>query len=194
MLRQNVGGLTPIEKFRSYLLLLARIQLRHEFCSRVDPSDIVQQTLLQAHAALDQFRGHSEAELAAWLRQILARNLVKVQRDHYRAKRDVRRERSIENALGESSLRLEKWVAADQPGPAENAQRLERMFHLAESLELLVPSQRDALLLHYFQGMSLAQVAKQLDRSIPAVAGLVHRGLKRLRKIFAELDEPKVGR
>jgi DNA-directed RNA polymerase specialized sigma24 family protein len=67
-----------LEHYRDYLRLLARL----------DPSDIVQQTLLQAHQALDQFQGEGDAALAAWLRQILARNLAMALRDHARAKRD----------------------------------------------------------------------------------------------------------
>jgi RNA polymerase sigma-70 factor (ECF subfamily) len=94
-----------LERYRAYLRLLARMLLDPRLQSKLDPSDVVQQTLLQAHQARNDFRGRSEAELAAWLRQILARNLAHAVRDLGRAKRDIGRERSLEAALDASSAR-----------------------------------------------------------------------------------------
>ena len=75
------------DRFRSYLRVLAKMQLDERLRSKLDPSDVVQQTLLQAHRALDDFRGGTDAEMAAWLRQILARNLAHSVRDFGRDKR-----------------------------------------------------------------------------------------------------------
>src|SRR5437764_14385854 len=96
----------PLGRFRSYLRLLARLHLDPRLRGKVDPSDLVQQTLLQAHRARDTFRGHSEAELAGWLRQILARNLAHAVRDPTRARRDVARQRSPEPAPDQCTPRL----------------------------------------------------------------------------------------
>ena len=85
-----------IDNFRSYLNLMARMQLDRRLQSKLDSSDIVQQTMLQAHRAQGNFRGSSDKQLAAWLRQILARNVYHATRDYQRDKRDVRNERSIE--------------------------------------------------------------------------------------------------
>src|SRR5438876_4777969 len=95
-----------LERFREYLRLLARLQLDPRWQAKLDPSDIVQQTLLQAYEARDQFRGRNTAERAAWLRQILARVLANAVRNLSRAKRDAGRERSLEAALSQSSSRL----------------------------------------------------------------------------------------
>src|ERR1700731_1008880 len=83
-----------LEEFRSYLLLLARMQLDPGPRNRIDPSDIVQQTLLEAHAKADQFHGDDSA-LAAWLRQALVNNLRDAWRALRRDKRDVRREQAL---------------------------------------------------------------------------------------------------
>jgi RNA polymerase sigma-70 factor (ECF subfamily) len=113
--------------------------------------------MLQAHRAWKDFRGTTEGELAAWLRQILARNLAHAGRDHRRAKRDVARERSLEASLNESSARLQAWLAADQSSPSQKAERQERELRLAEALASLPEAQRDAVELHYWQGWTLAQ-------------------------------------
>jgi RNA polymerase sigma-70 factor (ECF subfamily) len=88
-------GLSPLslESHRDYLRLLARLQLDPRLRAKVDASDVVQQTLLQAHQTWDQFRGRSEGELGQWLRRILARTLSHAGRDLRRARRDVARER-----------------------------------------------------------------------------------------------------
>lgn len=174
-------------RLRSYLRLLAGLQLDPRLQAKLDPSDLVQQTLLQAYQALDQFRGTSEAELAAWLRQILARTLANATRDLHRARRDVARERSLEAAIEASSARLEAWLAAGQPSPGEQAGRNEQLARLAEALAELPQAQRQALELHYLRGWTVAEVAGELGRSTTAVVGLVHRGLKQLRSRLQEL-------
>src|SRR5262245_56948084 len=109
---------SPLERFREYLCLLARMRLDPQLQAKLDASDIVQQTLLEAHQGRAQFRGRTDAEYAAWLRQILARNLSNALRDFRRARRDVSRERSIDRAIDESSARLENWLAAEQSCPS----------------------------------------------------------------------------
>jgi RNA polymerase sigma-70 factor (ECF subfamily) len=173
-----------LERFRAYLRLLARMHLDPRLQSKLDPSDVVQQTLLQAHQARTDFRGRSEAELTAWLRQILARNLAHAVRDLGRAKRDVGRERSLEAALDASSARLEAWLAAEQSSPSQQAHHNEQVARLAEAMEELPEAQREALVLHYWQGQSLAEIGQQLGRTPAAVAGLLHPGLKHLRTLL----------
>jgi RNA polymerase sigma-70 factor (ECF subfamily) len=175
-----------LERFRAYLRLLARLHLDPRLQGKLDPSDVVQQTLLQAHQALEQFRGTRDAERAAWLRQILARNLAMAVRDFARAKRDLARERSLEAALAESSSRLGAWLAAEQSSPSEKAERNEQALRLAEALEQLPEAQREALVLQHWQGWSLAQIGEHLGRSPEAVAGLLKRGLKQLRCLLQE--------
>src|SRR5260370_14818068 len=111
-----------VQRFRDYLRLLARLHLGDRLRGKVEASDVVQQTLLEAHQKLDQFRGHSDAELAAWLRRLLACTLADVLRAHGRARRDVAREQPLA-ALEASSARLEAWLAAEQSSPTERAAR-----------------------------------------------------------------------
>jgi RNA polymerase sigma-70 factor (ECF subfamily) len=177
-----------LDGYRDYLLMLARVELHAQLRSKLDPSDIVQQTLLEAHRHREQFRGETSGELAAWLRQILARQLVDALRGFRRAKRDVRQERSLEDSLGQSSQRLGAWLTADAPSPSQIAQRHERALRLAAALEQLPDSQREALILQHWHGWSLARIADQMGRTPAAVAGLLKRGLRQLRTLLPEDD------
>jgi RNA polymerase sigma-70 factor, ECF subfamily len=177
-----------LERFRAYLRLLARLHLAPQLRGKLDPSDIVQQTLLQAFQAINQFRGQSEAEWAAWLRQILVHNLAQALRDFGRAKRDLAREQSLQAAVDASSARLEAWLIADQSSPSHRAEQGEQALLLAEALEKLPESQREALVLQHWQGLSLAEIGAHLGRSPEAVAGLIKRGLKQLRQLMQERE------
>jgi RNA polymerase sigma-70 factor (ECF subfamily) len=175
-----------LERCRPYLRLLARLQLGPRLQGKLDPSDVVQQTLLEAHKKREQFRGSSEEEWLAWLRQGLAHNLADALRALGRAKRDAARERSLEAALAHSSLRLGQWFIDKQPSPSQEAERHERALLLAEAMATLPEAQREALLLRYWEDWPLAEIARHLGRTPGAAAGLLKRGLQHLRTLLNE--------
>jgi len=177
-----------LEQFRDYLVLLARLQLDARLRRKLDPSDVVQQTLLEAYRKRHQFRGQDQAALAAWLRRMLLHNLADALRDHGRAKRDLAAERSLEAALDDSSARLQALLAAGGSSPSEQAVRHEEQFRLAAALTQLPEPQREAVVLHHLQDRTLAEVAELLGRSEAAVAGLLHRGLRKLRELLHERE------
>jgi RNA polymerase sigma-70 factor (ECF subfamily) len=177
-----------LEQFRAYLGLLARAQLDPRLQAKLDPSDVVQQTLLEAHQALDQFRGRTQEERLAWLRQILVRNLANAVRDFGREKRDVAREQSLEAAVRQSSAHLEAWLAVEQSSPSEQAQRHEEAARLGAALADLPDLQREVVTLRHFQGWSLNDISRHIGRSSAAVAGLLHRGLEQLRAKLHERE------
>jgi RNA polymerase sigma-70 factor (ECF subfamily) len=176
-----------LDGFREYLRLLARLQLRANLAGKIDLSGVVQQTLLEAYQARDGFP-LDPAQQAAWLRRALANNLTdEIRRLGSRGKERVE-EQSLEQALEASSARVEAWLAREESTPGRKAVRKEQLSRLAETLLQLPEDQRQAVELHHLQGMSLAGVGQQLGRSREAVAGLVFRGLKKLRSLLAKKE------
>jgi RNA polymerase sigma-70 factor (ECF subfamily) len=165
---------------------LARLRLDPRLKGKPDASDVVQQTLLQAHANLGQFRGQSEPEMVAWLRQILANVLAGSVRAFATEARDVVREQSLEAGLEESAARLEVWLAADQSSPSQRVIHFEQLARLADALAQLPADQREAVELHHLQNCSVADVAERMQRTKPAVIGLLFRGLQKLRRLLDE--------
>ena len=178
-----------LERFRAYLNLLARLHLDPRLRGKIDLSGVVQQTLLEAHQELTRAGCIPDAILARLVRRLLVNNLADEVRKCCAEKRDVNRERSLEAALEESSARLEASLANGQASPSELAERNEELLSLAEALSALPEPQRQAVELHYLQGWSLADIARHLERSTSAVAGLLHRGLDKLRTRMIQPDE-----
>jgi RNA polymerase sigma-70 factor (ECF subfamily) len=149
----------------------------------------VQQTLLEAFEARRQSPAAGAAAPAAWLRRILANNLTDEVRRLTAAGRDVGRERSLEQALGASSARLEGWLAAEQSSPSQRAMRAEGASALAAALARLPDDQRAAVEAHHLHGLPLAEVAARLGRTKGATAALLFRGLKKLRQLLDDGGE-----
>ncbi len=177
-----------LNQFRSYLYLLARADLGPKLQLDIDASDLVQQTLMDAHAKKDQFRGDTDAERAAWLRQILSHNLADALRHQHRAKRDVSRQQPLEAAIDDSFCRAESWLAARQSSPSQHVSKQEELLRLSDALTELPDAQRDAVILRHLQGLSLVEAARQLGRTESAVAGLIYRGLNKLHDLLDERE------
>jgi len=94
--RAAPASIADLERYRPYLMLLARGQVAPRLQDPLDVSGIVQQTFLEAHEKIGQFRGGAgAAQLAGWLRQILAHNLADALRGLGAAKRDLNRRVSL---------------------------------------------------------------------------------------------------
>ncbi len=175
-----------LERQRNYLTLLARLHLPPRLRSKLDPSDIVQRTLLKAHQNLEQFRGQTAAELAAWLRRILANTLTDAVREFDGQGRDLGQERSLEQTIAASSARLEALLAGSGTSPSAGAVREEELARLATALAKLPDDQRAAVELHHLQGCAVQEIAREMQRTEASVAGLLRRGLAQLREVLRE--------
>lgn len=184
-----LDGLPLLESCRSYLRLLTRLHLGDDLRGRVDPSDVVQQALLQAVRGWEQFQGGTPAERIVWLRRILGRTLANFRRDQQAQKRDVRRE-GMQARLDQSAARLESLLPADGTSPSRGAARAEELLRLANALENLPEEQREAVTRRYMRGDTLADISAAMNKSTAAVAGLLQRGLRNLRTALSPSELP----
>jgi RNA polymerase sigma-70 factor, ECF subfamily len=188
MTHTSAGSVRDIEEYRSYLHLLAEARLDHRLRGKLDPSDIVQETLLHAHQAWGTFRGTNERALAAWLRQILARNLLHSVRDLHCAKRDIDREVPLQAAIDESADHLEQWAVDKEATPFTNVLGIEQLVEMAEAIKDLPDEIRRAVVLYYWEERSLAEIGEYLGCSGSTVAGLLRCGLQQLRTRLKRAD------
>lgn len=184
MLRDDEGPDRPLETYREYLRILARMNLDQRLRQRIDPSDIVQQTLLKAHGKRDQYRGTTAAEQAAWLRAILVNQIADALRKFGR--QGGARDRSLEEAVEQSSAVLEGLLAAEQSSPSQKFVRQERILQMVEMMTRLPEDQRTALELRHLQGLTVPDAAERMGKSPSAVASLLYRGMKSLREMMEE--------
>jgi RNA polymerase sigma-70 factor, ECF subfamily len=189
MIRDRRFRPEDLEQYRKFLHLRARLQMPPRLQGKLDPSDLVQETLLQAQEKLGQFRGRTEAELAGWLRTILRNTLALAARRFQAEARDVTRECLLGAAVETSAVLLKVWPAARPLAPDEYAVHDEQVRRLTDALGELLPDQRRAIELHHLEGRTVAEVARHLHRSKEAAAGLLSRGLKKLRLLLVERDE-----
>jgi len=171
-----------LELYRSYLTLLARLQISRRLQGKVDAADLVQETFLKAHRHFVQFCGMTESELVSWLRQILATTLANLVRHYYSAqRRDVRLERELAADLDQSSRVLDGGLLAKQSSPSQRAARREQAVVLADALGQLQEDYREVVILRQLQGLSFPEVARHMGRTVDSVKKLWARALAQLR-------------
>jgi RNA polymerase sigma-70 factor (ECF subfamily) len=173
--------------YRSYLSLLARRQLGRRLQSKVNDSDLIQETFLQAHRHFDQFQGMTEGELVSWLRNILATTLANLLRHYYGTRqRDVRLERELGEELDRSSQALGGGLADRNSSPSQQAARREQAVLLADALCRLPEHYREVVILSHLEGLSFPEVAHRMGRSLDSVKNLWARALGELRRSLGE--------
>ncbi len=171
-----------LDHFRPQLRQWARRRIEGKIRARIDESDIAQQSCLSALRNFDQFEGSELGEFLAWLRQIHEQNVRDAVRDHaVYQKRAVWRESDDAEALEAAPTELDS--------PSRHAMREERAARIARALETLPEGQREAVRLRHLEGCSLAEIARRLDRTEAATAGLLKRGLAKLRQKLKDESE-----
>ena len=163
--RESLGQI--LTRHRSYLKMLASAQIHQRLQGKADPSDLVQETCLEAHKQIGTFRGSSNAEFAGWLRGILANLLAKHFRHYFGTQqRDLRIEQSLAESLDHASGCMQRVLVAKVESPSEALLENEAMLELAAALEKLPEDYRLAILLRNIQGLSFNEVAKAMNRSV----------------------------
>ena len=185
--RHEPGALDQLlASYRNYLALLARTGLDVSLQGKADPSDLVQDALLKAALRFGQFRGRTDAELAGWLRQILARCLADFLRRYRTGGRRAAREQSLDELLERSSQAMGRVLAREGASPSASAERRDLGVVLSDALAELSEEHREVIVLHHLEGLNWDEVGRHLGRSAGAVQKLWTRALKQLRPLIDE--------
>ncbi|HVC96077.1 MAG TPA: sigma-70 family RNA polymerase sigma factor [Pirellulales bacterium] len=178
-----------LEKYRTYLQLLSRVEIGRRLQTKVDASDVVQDTFLEAHRNFDNFRGGSEAEFVAWLRAILAARIANLVRHYLGTQgRDLRREQGLNIDLDQSSQMIDRGLLALSNSPSQQVAQREQGLVLADALEKLPPDYREVVVLRNFEELTFPEVARRMQRSEDSVQKLWVRALVGLRQIMQEVS------
>jgi RNA polymerase sigma-70 factor, ECF subfamily len=173
-----------LDGYRNYLWLLARGQLHAALRSKMNPSDLVQETLYEALRDFNAFEGSSEHELIAWLRRILARNLADQVKRQYAERRRRHREESLESLLERSSAQVQGALAAGLSSPSAQAAGREQSVLLADALSRLPADYRQVIVLRHLDRLKFEEIAERLGRTPGAVRKLWTRALVKLRSFL----------
>ncbi len=188
---QSLGVL--LRKYFRYLNSLSRGHLDERIGVRVGASDIVQDTLLEAHRDFSKFSGTTIEEFTGWLRRILFNNLATAIEKHVLAdKRDVRKQQSLDQEVGradQSHARLARYLQQDMTSPSTPMQRDESLGQLLMAIDQLPPDYQQVIKMRHFEDLSFAQIAQRLDRNSGAVRMLWVRAVEKLRSCLEQMEQ-----
>ncbi len=170
-----------LNAFRRVLLHRIERQEPAELRTRCAPSDLVQDTLLEAQRDFAGFQGDTPGELATWLIRILHHNLGDLLRRHARLKRDANRELPLDDGLAVGDLK--EQLTDGQPDPEETASRREQAEVTRQALEELPGRAREAVRLRFEERLPFEEVGARLGCSPEAARKLCERALRDLRGI-----------
>lgn len=182
-----------LQQYHGYLLMLAHRYLSERLRRRIDPADIVQVTCLEAKRDLNAFRGETPSEFAGWLRGMLKNNVASAVTRHITTqKRSLKREvqpgkTAEDDSAGGGWL---QQMPGSTTSPSGVAIREEAAIALLEALHQLPETQAEAIRLRYMEGLPLSEIVERMGKTEMAVAGLLKRGLQKLRTILDDKSNP----
>jgi len=173
---------------RSYLGFAARSQVETWLRRKVDASDLVQETMLEACRDFERFEGRTEQEWLAWLRKILSHNAADfVRRYRGTAKRAAGREVPFRDPNDSHSPGAPE-PASDQPTPSREFLQLDTELRVTAALAELPTDYQEVVMLRNLQRLPFHEVAERMGRSRPAVQMLWMRAIRKLQEALEEAE------
>ncbi|MBN8600918.1 MAG: sigma-70 family RNA polymerase sigma factor [Planctomycetes bacterium] len=186
--RQAIGQL--LEHFRSYLKLIASHEIGSKLGAKLDASDVVQDTFLDAHRYFENFQGESVTQFTAWLRSVMAGVMANYLRRYLGTKaRDIRLEKQLAADLDNSAAMLSELLVASISSPSQNIMRDEQTVQLAKAMSNLSADYQSVLTLRHIEGLTFPQIATRLNRTVDSVEKLWLRAVVQLRKSFSPQEQ-----
>lgn len=186
-----------LESHRQRLERSVRVRLDHRVQSRLNASDVIQETCIEAGERLREYLENPGVPFFVWLRYLAHQRLQQLHRHHLGCQiRDANRERSIEQQDSETQLGtgiIAAHLAARFSSASSILQREELCQRLRELLDQLEPVDREILVLRHFEHLTNAECAQILSLSATAASNRYIRALERLRAVIGDDSDLKVG-
>jgi RNA polymerase sigma-70 factor (ECF subfamily) len=175
-------------RHRGRLRRMVAVHLDRRLAARVDPSDVVQEALLDADRKLSDYLRERPLPFYPWLRRLAWERLVKLHRRHLKAhRRSITREEPGVLALpDESALELAQRLITSGTSPSRNLMREEMQVRVQAALARLGERDRDLLVMRYVEGMSMKEIAAVVGASEAAVKMRHLRALDGLRRLLTD--------
>jgi RNA polymerase sigma-70 factor (ECF subfamily) len=174
-----------LQRHRRRLRRMVAVRFDPRLAARVDPSDVVQETLAEAAASLDRYLRERPLPFYPWLRQLAQRRLIDLHRRHVQARRrSVTREAGPAALPDPSALALADRLFARTSSPSARLHRQERRDRVRAALEALPEQDREVLVLRILEALPTRETAAILGISEVAVRSRQVRALDRLRVLL----------
>lgn len=172
-----------LDRHRARLRRTVAVRMDRRLAPRVDPSDVVQESLAEAARSLDGYLGDRPIPFYPWLRQFACQRLSKLHRHHIGARRrSVGREEPWDLPLPDrSAAELADRLLAAGTSPSRRLMRAELRETVRAALDGLPPRDREILVLRHLEQLSVAEIAATLGLTEAAVKKRQVRALERLR-------------
>ena len=175
-----------LDRHRRRLRQMVSVRMDPRLRSRLDPSDVVQDTLAEAHRQLPDFIRKRPLPFYPWLRQLAWNRLVDLHRRHVRSsRRAVGRDVSID---APSAGRLLERLANSDSFGSRQVIREELRRRVQDALAKLSPTDREIIVLRHFEQLSVADVAAVLEVPEGTVKSRHFRALERLQRLLGDED------
>jgi RNA polymerase sigma-70 factor (ECF subfamily) len=172
-------------RHRERLRRMVAVRLDPRLAARVDPSDVVQETLAEADRRLNDYLRDQPLPFYPWLRQLAGERLGAEYRRHVRAaRRSVGREVPVVELPEGSVLALADRLLDRGTGPSEAARRQEQRDRVRRALAELPAAEREVLALRYLEELSAREVGAILGIGEEAAKKRALRALKRLQEFL----------
>lgn len=169
-----------VNRLRGRLEMWIRVRMGPLLRSRLNVDDVFQETFLQAHRSIGEFRDQGEGSFQRWMFSVAENRLRDLHKFHAAQKRHPQREA----AETDEETRIVQTLSAGGTTPSEGVRRAEIADRLAEGLARIPEELREVLVLRVVEGLAFPEVAERLGCDARAARGLYVRALRELKRVL----------
>jgi RNA polymerase sigma-70 factor (ECF subfamily) len=171
-------------EYRNRLRAIVQVRLSPKLAGRLDPSDVVQEALVEATERYADYCRNPSMSPYLWLRFLTLQRLKILHRQHLQTRKRAADREAVLPELEVSSVVLAQWLVDSGTSPSKSAMKREQHERLHEALEAMSPLDREILVLRHFEQLSTAESAQVLEITHAAAHRRYYRALERLREII----------